>query len=173
MRHRRVRRLCASAPTLLAAVALLAPAAVTSCSQEYHDYESQASAKTWELGGVKVELEVAKDSASRRQGLMFRKSMPADHGMLFVYPEPRVLRFWMQNTAIPLSIAFFEEQPDHKAKVIDIEDMQPFDETGVPSLRPSRLALEMNQGWFAQHGMKAGDVVPLPGWIEEIVAGED
>ena len=158
----------------LASAAILA-LGVVACSQEDRAYESSARARDWSLGGKKVELEVAKDQASRMRGLMHRKSMPEDHGMLFVYPEPRILGFWMQNTAIPLSIAFFEELPDQpgKARIINIEDMQPMVESTTASLRPCRLALEMNQGWFARHGVKAGDVVEIPSWIQEIVASED
>jgi uncharacterized membrane protein (UPF0127 family) len=174
MRARRANRLCAFSAAAFAAL-LGSLLAAGGCSHEYRTYESSAIAKTWELGGKQIELEVAKDAGARRQGLMFRKSMPADHGMLFVYPEPRVLGFWMQNTAIPLSIAFFEELPEQpgKARIINIEDMEPMVESTTSSLRPSRLALEMNQGWFARHGVKAGDVVDVPSWIQEIVAGED
>src|SRR5438552_4043818 len=96
----------------LALFASVAATAATGCSNSYKKYSSKDVAQEWELGGAHVTIEVAKDRATRELGLMFRKSMPEDHGMLFVYPEPKPLRFWMKNTAIPLSIAFFDERPD-------------------------------------------------------------
>jgi hypothetical protein len=158
----------------LAAAALVGSALLSSaCTHEYRPYRSPDEPRSFELGGAKVAVEVAKDGPSRHRGLQNRASMPPDHGMLFVYPEPRILRFWMKDCSIPLSIAFFEELKDGGARVVNIEDMQPFDETGTLSARPVRLALEMNQGWFARHGVKAGDTVALPPWVQEIVASED
>lgn len=155
----------------LAAGVACAPA--PGCSAKYEPLHSKSLARTWTLGGVAMNLEVAHDSASRARGLMFRKSLPADHGMLFVYPTPRVLRFWMRNTAIPLSIAFVEETADGKGRIANIEEMQPFVETGTVSLAAVRLAIEMPSGWFAQHQVKAGDVIELPSWLTDVVPGED
>jgi uncharacterized membrane protein (UPF0127 family) len=159
---------------LVAGLLLGAALPLASCAHEYKAYHSADIARTWDLGGGKVAIEIAKDMRSRQLGLMHRKSMPHDHGMLFVYPEPQVLRFWMKDCAIPLSIAFLEEAGDHQLRVVNIDDMQPFVEIpGGVSLKPVRLALEMNQGWFAEHGVKPGDVVAAPTWIDEIVASED
>ncbi len=156
------------------AALLLAGAGATSCTHEYRPYQSSEVAHGWELGGAKATVEVAKDRGSRERGLMFRTSMPADHGMVFVYPEPRVLRFWMRNTAIPLSIAFIEEVGEGQGRIVNVVDMQPFVERPeAVSHQKVRLALEMNQGWFERHGIKAGDAVALPSWVHEIVAGED
>ena len=170
------RRVPAFWRSLLAAAALVAPIAlVPACTHEYHPYKPRDTEQTWELGGRKLTIEIAKDDATRQKGLMYRKSMPDDAGMLFVYPEARVLRFWMKNTSIPLSIAFFQDVPEGppgKVKIVNIEDMQPYVESGTVSLAPVRYALEMNQGWFAKNGVKAGDVVTFPEWVTEIVASE-
>jgi len=160
-------------PAAALAALLAVPIATAACTHEYRAYQSSDVAREWELAGTEVVVEIAKDPETRERGLMHRTSMPPDHGMLFVYPEPRVVRFWMKNCAIPLSIAFLEELPDGRARVVNIEDMQPFVESGTVSLARVRLALEMNQGWFARHGVKAGDVLPLPAWVGEIVASED
>lgn len=107
-----------------------------------------------------VEVEVADDAEERALGLMYRKSMPADAGMVFVYPDARPLSFWMENTSIPLSIAFI----DADGVILNIEDMIPFDRTGIRSDGPAMYALEMNRGWYKSHGVDEGDrVTGLPG----------
>jgi len=124
---------------------------------------SSAGAKTGmvaiEMGGAAVVLEPAVTDAARQRGLMFRRELGADRGMLFVYPEPRVLSFWMKNTSIPLSIAFVRRD----GKIINIEKMRPFlTEVTYESKEPCRFAIEMNHGWFERHGLKAGDFIRLP-----------
>jgi len=87
---------------------------------------------------------------------MFRKEMDNEHGMLFVYERPRKLGFWMKNTYLPLSIAFI----DASGTIISIQDMEPLDEETIHrSPGPALWALEMNQGWFAEHGVSVGDMV--------------
>ncbi|MBM4015285.1 MAG: DUF192 domain-containing protein [Planctomycetes bacterium] len=144
------------------------------CEHSYAPYESRDHGRVLELGGKKVVVEIADKMATRRQGLMGRQSLPADHGMLFAYPSPRILGFWMRNTPLPLSIAFIEELPDGTGRIVNLHDMEPFVESPpYASDKPVRLALEMEQGWFARHGIKAGDTFPLPTWISELVPGED
>lgn len=121
----------------------------------------------FEIRGVPVEIEVAVTPQEQQQGLMYRDSMPENHGMLFVYPQPQYMSFWMKNTRIPLSIAFIRED----GVISNIEDMEPQKGPLVPSERyvsrqKSLYALEMNQGWFDKHGVKEGDQLELPG--EEI-----
>lgn len=105
------------------------------------------------VGNQQVSAEIAARREDRNRGLMFRESLPEDHGMLFVFPEEKVLSFWMRNTSIPLSIAY----ADAGGAIVRIADLQPHDERPVSSLRPARYALEMNQGWFAAHGVFPGD----------------
>lgn len=112
------------------------------------------------VGGVALDVEVADSAEERALGLMYRKSLAPDAGMIFVYPDERPLSFWMENTSVPLSIAFI----DSEGVIVNIEDMAPFDRTGIPSDGPAQYALEMNRGWFANHKVKEGDHVGgLPG----------
>ncbi|MCS6996966.1 MAG: DUF192 domain-containing protein [Casimicrobiaceae bacterium] len=107
------------------------------------------------IAGKRLKAEVAADPQSRSIGLMNRFSLAPDHGMLFVFPEPQPLAFWMKNTYVPLSIAFI----DAEGRILNIEDMKPHDETPVPSKGPALYALEMKQGWFRAHGIGPGQRV--------------
>jgi uncharacterized membrane protein (UPF0127 family) len=102
-----------------------------------------------------IQAEVANTPATRTRGLMYRKSMPANHGMLFVFPDRERQCFWMKNTLIPLSIAFLDE----RGAIVNIADMQPQSEDQHCSARPVKYALEMNQGWFAAKRIRPGAVV--------------
>jgi len=99
-----------------------------------------------------IRAEVAADMGSRMTGLMHRPSMPANAGMLFIFDESTTHCMWMKNTLIPLSVAFLDES----GAVINVADMQPHSEQSHCAARPARYALEMNRGWFAQHGVKPG-----------------
>lgn len=114
---------------------------------------SKLPVATLEVDGHPVKAEIASTYASRQLGLMHRDAMPADQGMLFVYPDEDVRGFWMKDTRIPLSIAF----ANRKGEIVRIADMKPFDTTRVSSLVPATYALEMNQGWFEAHGVQKGD----------------
>ena len=96
--------------------------------------------------------EVAANDNTRTIGLMHRRMLPENRGMLFVFPYSMPLSFWMMNTFIPLSIAYLDEG----GVIINITDMKPQTTDPHPSSRPARYALEMNQGWFAKRGIKAG-----------------
>jgi uncharacterized protein len=103
-----------------------------------------------------VLVEVADTPESRATGLMFRDSLPADHGMLFVFESPQRADFWMKNTRIPLSVGFI----DSAGTLLEVRDMQPFDETPILS-RSERIAyaLEVNRGWFERNHVPAGSKV--------------
>ena len=103
----------------------------------------------------KFDEEVAATPETRATGLMHRFSLRPDHGMLFVFEAPQPLAFYMRNTYIPLSIAFL----DARGRIINIEDMQPKDESTHWSKGMAMYAIEMRQGWFAAKGIGAGDVV--------------
>ena len=99
-----------------------------------------------------IRAEVAADMASRSQGLMHRKSLAPNAGMLFVFDEAAPHCMWMKNTYIPLSVAFIDAQ----GVIINIADMTPHSEQSHCAARPAVYALEMTQGWFAQRGIKPG-----------------
>ena len=99
-----------------------------------------------------IRAEVANTEASRRDGLMFRKELAGNDGMLFVFEQPDVQCFWMRNTLLPLSIAFIADD----GTIVNIEDMAPQTDDTHCSKKPVRYALEMAQGWYESHGMKAG-----------------
>jgi uncharacterized membrane protein (UPF0127 family) len=108
-----------------------------------------------QIRGHVVRAEVAATEAERRQGLMFRDRLAADGGMIFLYPKPEVTAMWMKNTRIPLSVAFI----DGKGRILNIEDMEPHTEDAHASRGEAAYALEVNRGWFARRGIRAGDRV--------------
>jgi uncharacterized membrane protein (UPF0127 family) len=114
---------------------------------------AQAQWVSLEAGKHRIKAEVAADEQTRQVGLMYRSHLPSGQGMLFVYPSSLRICMWMRNTLIPLSVAFLDEE----GRILNIEDMTPLSEESHCSVKPARHALEMNQGWFAGHGVKAGD----------------
>jgi uncharacterized protein len=104
------------------------------------------------VGFHRIEAEVAATPEHRMVGLMHRKSMPQQRGMLFVFPQVERHCMWMRNTFLPLSVAFLDE----KGVILNIEDMQPETENNHCAAKDARYALEMNQGWFKARGAKAG-----------------
>jgi uncharacterized protein len=113
-------------------------------------------------GGKKVEVrvEIADGLLERERGLMDRTSLGEDRGMLFVFRREQPLSFWMRDTRIPLSIAYI----DSKGRITDILDMKPLDDKPphYVSSEPVQYALEVNQGFFDERGVKVGDHVELP-----------
>ena len=112
-------------------------------------------------GFHRIEAEVANDQASQTKGLMHRRSMPANHGMLFVFSRTDRHCMWMRNTLLPLSVAFLDAQ----GKIINIEEMKPQTEDNHCAASPAPYALEMNLGWFSDKGLKPGFQI---GGIEKI-----
>jgi uncharacterized protein len=113
-------------------------------------------------GGKKVEVrvEIADGLLERERGLMDRTSLGEDRGMLFVFRREQPLSFWMRDTRIPLSIAYI----DSKGRITDILDMKPLDDKPphYVSSEPVQYALEVNQGFFDERGVKVGDHAELP-----------
>jgi uncharacterized membrane protein (UPF0127 family) len=106
-----------------------------------------------QFGTRALRAEIASSPQQRAQGLMNRTSLCTDCGMLFVFPIAAAQGFWMKDTHLPLSIAFLA--PD--GRVINIADMQPDTLDAHWAEGNALFALEMNRGWFAQNGIKAGD----------------
>ncbi|MDQ7988322.1 MAG: DUF192 domain-containing protein [Candidatus Dactylopiibacterium sp.] len=103
-------------------------------------------------GMYRIDAEVADSAQTREIGLMHRRSMAPHEGMLFVFDTAQAYCFWMKNTLLPLSIAFIDET----GQIVNLADMQPQSERNHCAAKPVRYALEMNQGWFAAKGIKAG-----------------
>ena len=99
-----------------------------------------------------IRAEVAADFSTRGRGLMFRKSLAPNGGMLFIFDDAALHCMWMKNTFIALSVAFL----DATGEIINIADMQPHSEQSHCATRPALYALEMDRGWFAQRGIKPG-----------------
>ena len=103
-------------------------------------------------GFYRIEAEVAANQNDRMQGLMQRRSMAANQGMLFVFPQAERHCMWMHNTLLPLSVAFLDEH----GRILNVEDMKPQTDTSHCAAAPARFALEMNAGWFSAKGLKTG-----------------
>jgi len=103
-------------------------------------------------GMYRIDAEVAANDATRMQGLMNRRSLPAGQGMLFVFRQADRHCMWMRNTYVPLSVAFL----DRDGHILNIEDMQPESETNHCAAKAASFALEMNLGWFADKGIRPG-----------------
>ncbi len=119
-------------------------------------FSAHVSAQTSRIelnaGIYRIEADIAADQETRMQGLMFRRNMPANHGMLFVFPQAAQHCMWMRNTLLPLSVAFLDEE----GHILNIEEMQPQTEINHCAARRAPFALEMNRGWFSNKGIKAG-----------------
>jgi len=105
------------------------------------------------VGGQAVQMQLAITEPEMAHGLMERTDLGSDQGMLFVYPRPTAMSFWMRNTPLPLDIGFFS--PDGALQ--EVYPMYPYDETTVASRGEHlQFALEMRQGWFEAHGVRPG-----------------
>ena len=108
-----------------------------------------------QVGAHPLKVELALTEAQREQGLMFRRSLGHDDGMLFVFDEPAYHAMWMKNTLIPLSVAFL----DADGRILNILDMEPQTLDSHQAAGPARYAIETNKGWFEERKVKAGDKV--------------
>lgn len=109
-------------------------------------------------GMHQIDAQVAATPDQRMTGLMHRKEMPQHEGMLFVFEQPSRQCFWMKNTLLPLSVAFVEDD----GTIANIEEMKPQTLDSHCSARPVRYVLEMNTGWFARKGIRAGQKLAGP-----------
>lgn len=104
------------------------------------------------FGSDTIRAEVASTPEVRQQGLMFREEVPDGTGMLFVFDRVSVQSIWMKDTFVPLDVAFI----DASFRIVDILALEPLDLTSRSSSRPVQFALEVRQGWFADHGIEPG-----------------
>lgn len=107
------------------------------------------------IGEHRLRAEVASTPEERQKGLMHRRSMPENHGMVFVFERTGLWGMWMKNTYIPLSVAFISED----GRILNIEDMEPHTEDSHSASAPARYALEVKKGWFRKHKISAGQRV--------------
>jgi uncharacterized membrane protein (UPF0127 family) len=110
-------------------------------------------------GPQKFSIELALSDAQMEQGLMFRRSMAPDAGMLFDFKHPTNVTMWMKNTVIPLDMLFL----DASGKIIDTHERAvPYSTDIIASAVPSRYVIELNGGTVARLGIKLGDQVTSP-----------
>lgn len=103
-------------------------------------------------GLFQINAQLAVTPEQRQIGLMFRTQMPQNEGMLFIFEQASEQCFWMKNTPLPLTAAFVGED----GTIVNLADMKPKSTDTHCSTKPVRYVLEMNQGWFAKKGIKAG-----------------
>ncbi|MCZ8116173.1 DUF192 domain-containing protein [Silanimonas sp.] len=146
------------APCLIILVAIVG---ATACSGSGNPH--------WvDVGGQRFDVELADDFDERARGLMFRESMPADHGMLFVHDSEAPLAYWMKNTRIPLDILYF----DAERRLVSIQRGVPTCTAGdrcpnYPSRGPAKYVLELNAGRSDALGLERGDVITFSDGIPE------
>lgn len=121
---------------------------------------------TGEGATVRVSVEIASTERQRQQGLMFRKALEEDRGMLFLFGGDQDGGFWMKDTYVPLTIAYL----DAAGTVVALRDGVPLDTTILSPGAPYRYVLEVNRGWFERHGLGLGARVAIP---EGLPAPED
>ncbi|HUK59193.1 MAG TPA: DUF192 domain-containing protein [Stellaceae bacterium] len=135
--------------------AFLALVALSARAQLQH-FETGALTIDSRQGPTRFSVEMAMTPAQQEQGLMFRRSLPAGAGMLFVFPETQVAVFWMKNTLIPLDMLFIAAD----GHVADIHERAvPMSEANIVSKVPVKAVLELNGGTAARLGIKDGDLV--------------
>lgn len=117
-----------------------------------------------------VYLEIASTESERRKGLMFRKGLKDDEGMLFVFPDEAPRGFWMKDVSFPLAMISL----DSNFRVLEIHnDVRPFDETLVNMERPAKYVVEVNPDFVRESGIKAGDALKTDGPIPRGVPALD
>jgi uncharacterized membrane protein (UPF0127 family) len=105
-------------------------------------------------------VEIADTPAKRELGLQYRRELPADHGMLFLFPDEKEQSFWMKNTPIPLDMIFINK--DRRIVGI-VEQTVPFSLESRSVRAPSQYVLEINGGLSRRFGIRAGDAVRIEG----------
>ena len=147
----------------IACLILTVPAAVHPVSAQTAARESVAETEPLSIvtkaGPKRFEVEVMRDDAGRSRGLMFRRHMAADHGMLFDFERTEPVTMWMKNTYLPLDMVFI--RPDGVVSRI-AADTEPLSTAIIPSGSPVSAVLELNAGTAAKLGIQAGDRVEHP-----------
>ena len=114
-----------------------------------------------ELKGQRFMVELAETQEKQALGLMFRDSLPQDHGMLFIFPGESMRSFWMKNTRIPLDIFYFNSQLELVSVAEKVSPCRTRNCPGYPSTGPAKYVLELNSGMAAELDVKTGDLLEL------------
>jgi uncharacterized membrane protein (UPF0127 family) len=115
-----------------------------------------------EFANISLQVEFADSFEERALGLMYRKILCEDCGMLFQFDDERIASIWMKNTFVALDLAYITVD----GQIVDIKQLKPHDLTSVKSSKQVLYALEMNQGWFAKNGVKVGDKISIEGRVK-------
>jgi uncharacterized membrane protein (UPF0127 family) len=124
-------------------------------TNSFHLSQAQPRLRTIKLyvGPHEITAEVALTRTEVATGMMFRKTMEENEGMLFVFAFPHRASFYMKNTLLPLSVAYIDEE----GNILEIHDLKPLDETPVEARSDQvQYVLEMKQDWFKRHGITTG-----------------
>jgi uncharacterized membrane protein (UPF0127 family) len=114
------------------------------------------------FANISLQVEFADSFEERALGLMYRKDLCEDCGMLFQFDDERIGSIWMKNTFVPLDLAYITVD----GYIVDIKQLKPHDLTSVKSSKPVLYALEMNQGWFAKNMIRVGDKISIEGRVK-------
>lgn len=169
MRGATLRRNLVRARTLFLVLTILFAATSASCGRESSGpIEAQSAAlprATIRIGDRSLMVEVAATPETRERGLMYRGNLPADEGMIFIFPVEEPLVFWMKNTLIPLDVGFF----DASGRLVNYRTMQPDPEGTADSDRvlysstgPALYAVETTAGWFERNRIGRDARLDLP-----------
>ncbi len=114
--------------------------------------------KTLVIGKNKLNVELAESPDQQEKGLMFRKKLSDDQGMLFIFTDEKLTSFWMKNTLVPLSIGYFDKDKT-LLEILDMEPASPIDNSPplYSNKKPAKFALEVPKGWFQRKKIKVGD----------------
>ena len=139
---------------------------VTSCKEQIQP-KPFSSIFELKLGDKNIYAEIAITDVQKAMGLMFRKSLPENNAMIFVFNTPKQMSFWMKNTEIPLDIAFLTED----GVITEIKQMYPSNLNPVKSSRDDILyCIETNAGWFAKNGISAGKALDMQTFKKALIA---
>jgi len=147
-----------TAPTVPPPSATTSPPAPAPAPGGFNPTQAQARLPTMKLfiGKEAITAEIAITREQVQTGMMFRKSMPENEGMLFVFAVPHRASFYMRNTTVPLTAAYL----DSEGTVQELHELQPLNEASVEAASDNiQFVLEMNQGWFKRHNVSPGAVV--------------
>ncbi|MGC9162638.1 MAG: DUF192 domain-containing protein [Thiomonas sp.] len=146
------RRAVPHAPLRRLVVLALVLAAATTASAAAPEVNTGLPQIRLQVGGHTLRAEVAATPQQQRIGLMNRRSLPPNHGMVFVWTQPQRVCMWMKNTLVPLSVAFIAAD----GRIVNLADMQPQTEDVHCAEQEVRYALEMPLHWFAERGVRPG-----------------